>query len=79
MYEYAIARSIGAYIPYVFDPIIYLAILTIVASTDTAIRSSNTVLEIPLSNIHCVNADLTTYSSLYFVRVRVVDIKEKPS
>ena len=31
------ARSIGAYIPYVFEPITYLARLTIVANTDTAI------------------------------------------
>lgn len=43
VYEYAIARSIGAYMPYVFEPMTYLAILTTVANTEIAISSSNAV------------------------------------
>lgn len=42
VYEYAIAKMIGAYIPYVLDPIIYLAMLTIVATTITASNNSRT-------------------------------------
>lgn len=41
VYEYDIANMIGAYMPYVLDPIIYLAILTIVASKVMATNNSN--------------------------------------
>jgi len=54
VYEYDIANMIGAYIPYVLDPTIYLAILTIVASRVIATRSSKVCFDIPFSKIHCV-------------------------
>ena len=48
------ANIIGAYIPYVFVPIIYLATLTIVASIVTAISNSNVDWDTPLSIIQLV-------------------------
>ncbi|KKQ11368.1 MAG: hypothetical protein US24_C0030G0001 [candidate division WS6 bacterium GW2011_GWC2_36_7] len=42
VYEYAIAKIIGAYIPYVLDPMIYLAMLTMVATIITASNNSKT-------------------------------------
>lgn len=49
VYEYAIASIMGAYIPYVLDPKMYLAILTIVASRVIATSSSSVGLDIPFS------------------------------
>ncbi len=42
VYEYAIANMIGAYIPYVLDPMMYLAMLTMVATIITANSNSKT-------------------------------------
>lgn len=52
VYEYAIANMIGAYIPYDFDPITYLATLTIVATIITASSNSNTCCGTPVVIIH---------------------------
>jgi len=41
VYEYAIAKIIGEYIPYDFPPKMYLNMLTIVATTVIDTRSSN--------------------------------------
>ena len=57
LYEYAIASMMGAYIPYVLDPNIYLATLTIVANTVIATSNSKTCLDTPFSNIHSVKGE----------------------
>lgn len=57
VYEYAMARIIGAYIPYVLDPKIYLDILTIVASKVIATSNSKICSDTPFFNIHSVKGE----------------------
>ncbi len=61
VYEYAIANIIGAYIPYVLEPKIYLAILTMVANRVMATNNSKTCLEIPFSKSNCVKEEYSIY------------------
>ena len=51
------ARIIGAYIPYVLEPNIYLAILTMVASIVIVTNKSSVCSDTPFSKIHNVSGE----------------------
>lgn len=62
--EYAIARIMGAYMPYDLLPNRYLAMLTIVASIAIAMSNSSICSDIPLLNSQFVNGEYCIYIPL---------------
>lgn len=82
-YEYAIAKMIGAYIPCVFVPNIYLAMLTIVASIQMATKMVSVSSCIPLFSSHWVISEycmvilLTSYFVYFYWQICIIILRKR--